>query len=480
MNMRLRQLMILAVSVSALLQVPHSFAQSGNKSDKPNIVLLFADDAGYADFGFQGSKTMITPNLDKLAANGVRFTQGYATDSTCGPSRAGLLTGRYQQRFGYEENNVPGYMSKNSAIDGAEMGIPLDEVTMGDYMKSQGYATAFFGKWHVGGTDAMHPINRGFDTFYGFRGGDRSYYAYEANDPARQQVATFFDKEIESGLGNFKEHEGYLTDVLADKANEFIADNQDKPFFAFVSFNAVHTPIESTPEDLAKFPELSGTRKQVAAMTLALDRASGAIMNKLEELGLAENTIVVFTNDNGGPTDKNASVNLPLSGTKSNYLEGGIRVPYVLSWPAKIKQCLTFDHPVSTFDLLPTFFESAGGTQYKKDVDGVNLIPYLTGDKQGKPHENLFWKKESRAAVRSGDYKLLRYPDRPAELYNIRNDISELNNLASSKPELVRALYKKIFEWELSHERARWLLKRQFEKSDIDRMDKYRLKKEQE
>lgn len=443
---------------------------------KPNVVLLFADDAGYADFGFQGSNTMITPNLDQLAKRGIKFTQAYVSDPTCGPSRAGLLTGRYQQRFGYVENNVPGYMSDSSLLKGEHMGLPLDEVTMGDYMKSLGYTTGFFGKWHLGGTDAMHPMNRGFDTFYGFRGGDRSYYAYGPNHPARKQQQTFFDKKMEQGLGNFHEHEGYLTDVLAEQTNQFIEKNSDKPFFAILSFTAVHTPIEATPEDLAKYPHLKGTRQQVAAMTSALDRASGAVIQKLEELGLRDNTIIVFTNDNGGPTDKNASSNYPLSGTKSNHLEGGLRVPFVLSWPAKFNQTATYNKPISTLDLLPTFYENAGGKEYRKPIDGVNLIPYLTGDNPNSPHRELYWKKDARAAVRLGDYKLLRFPDRPAELYDLSKDIAELNNIADSHPELVRKLYKKIFEWELTHERPLWLLKQEFEKYDIDRMDKYRLK----
>jgi arylsulfatase A-like enzyme len=443
---------------------------------RPNVVLLFADDAGYADFGFHGSQIMKTPNLDRLAAEGVVFSQAYVSDPTCGPSRAGLLTGRYQQKFGYEENNVPGYMSKNSALDGADMGLPLEQVTMGDYMKSLGYKTGFFGKWHLGGTDEMHPTNRGFDTFYGFRGGDRSYYAYGPDHPARKQQATFFDKKMEEGLGKFEEHDGYLTEVLADRVNSFIETNQNEPFFAILSFTAVHTPIEAKPEDLAEFPELTGVRQQVAAMTLAMDRASGEVMVKLEELGLADNTIVVFTNDNGGPTDKNASSNLPLSGTKSNHLEGGIRVPYVMRWPNKIEPSIVYDNMVSTLDLLPTFYESAGGTDYKFEVDGKNLVPYLTGEKKGQPHDTLFWKKETRAAVRHGDFKLIRYSDRPAELYNVAEDISELNNIASEHPQKVRELFKMIYEWELTHERARWVLKRQFEKYDIDRMDKYRLK----
>ena len=442
-------------------------------ADKPNIVFLFSDDAGYADFGFNGSTQMKTPNLDQLAASGVKFTQAYVTDPTCGPSRAGLMTGMYQQRFGYEENNVPGYMSNNSAILGANMGLPLDQKTMGNYLQQQGYKTAFLGKWHLGGTDEMHPINRGFDYFYGFRGGDRSYYAYPENAPARTQTDTFFDKEMEEGLGGFEEHKGYLTDVLAEKAADFMTQNAHDPFFLFLSFNAVHTPIEAKPEDLEAFPNLTGTRQQVAAMTLAMDRAVGHVTKTLKTLGLDDNTIIVFSNDNGGPTDKNASSNFPFSGTKSNHLEGGIRVPMLMSYPGIISPNTTYPHMVSLFDLLPTFYEAAGGREYNTQLDGKNLLPYVISANHGKPHDTLFWKKDVRATVRHHNFKLLRFPDRPAELYDIEQDPQELHNLAAQNPEMVATLFTKLFEWEQTLARPLWLLKRQFEKSDIDRMDKY-------
>lgn len=435
---------------------------------QPNIVLLFADDAGYADFGFHGSKTMKTPNLDKLATQSVRFTQGYVSDATCGPSRAGILTGRYQQRFGFEENNVPGFMSVNSAADGTEMGLPVEEKTMADYLKSVGYKTAIYGKWHQGGADRFHPTKRGFDEFYGFRGGARNYFAY-TSDPAEPQ------NKLEKGFGHFQEHKGYLTDVLAEEASTFIEQNQDNPFFIFLSFNAVHTPMDAKEEDLMQFPNLTGNRKVMAAMTLAMDRACGKILDKLSELGLDDNTIVVFTNDNGGPTDRNASSNYPLSGTKSNHLEGGIRVPFLMRWPGMIKENTVFHYPVITLDLLPTFFEAAGGNaDTLLQLDGVNLLPYVTGTKKERPHQQLYWKRDARAVVRDGDWKLIRYADRPAELYNIPEDHRELNNLAAVYPEKVKKLFKMIFQWESTLERPRWVLKRKYENVDIDRMDQYR------
>lgn len=451
------------VFLLVIIFLPGVYAQ-----ERPNIVLLFADDAGYADFGFHGSKVMKTPNLDKLAAQSVRFAQGYVSDPTCGPSRAGILTGKYQQRFGFEENNVPGFMSAVSAADGAEMGLPIEEKTMGDYMKSVGYQTAYFGKWHLGGADRFHPSKRGFDEFYGFRGGARSYFAYP-NEP-REEL-----NKMEKGFGQFEEPKGYLTDELGNEAIKFIEKNKNQPFFAFVAFNAVHTPMDAKPEDLKQFPNLEGNRKIVAAMTLALDRACGKILDRLEELGLAENTIVVFTNDNGGPTDKNASSNYPLSGTKSNHLEGGIRVPFLMRWPGKIEPNSVYPHPIITLDLLPTFFAVGGGdVNTILDIDGVNLMPFIQGQKQERPHQRLYWKKDARAVVRDGDWKLIRYPDRPAELYNIAEDERELNNLAAIYPEKVRKLYKMIFQWESTLERPRWLLQRKFENVDIDRMDQYR------
>lgn len=473
-NQKVLRIWALCLSMIAVASFAHGSEQKKGEHSaehkKPNIVFIFSDDAGYGDFGFHGSKVMKTPNLDKLAAEGVRFEQGYVSDPTCGPSRAGLLTGRYQQRFGFEENNVPGYMSKNSALDGDQMGVPVEEKMMSDYLKDQGYTSAYYGKWHLGGADKFHPLNRGFDEFYGFRGGARSYFAYEeGKEPSKLEL-------MERNFAQYQEPEGYLTDELADEAIDFIerSTKADKPFFVFLSFNAPHTPMEATKDDLAKFPNLTGKRKTVAAMMLAMDRASGKVLDTLDRLGIEDNTLVVFTNDNGGPTDMNASDNFPFSGTKSNHLEGGVRVPYVMKWPGVFEQGTTYPHPVSTLDLLPTFFAAGGGdTSTLENIDGVNLIPFVKGTLQDPPHEFLYWKKDTRATVRAGNWKLMRFPDRPAELYYIDNDEKEFRDVASENPELVKMLFKKIFEWESTLERPRWLLERKFENYDIDRMDHY-------
>ena len=440
------------------------------RSQQPNIVLMLADDAGYADFGFHGSETMRTPELDQLAHSGITFSQAYVAHPTCGPSRAGLMTGKYPQRFGYEENNVPGYMSPNSAMLGDDMGLPLNQVTMADYLKSLGYTTAIIGKWHLGNADRYHPQNRGFDKFVGLRGGARSYFPFadgEADQP---------ENRLEHGFGRYREHEGYLTDALGDEAVAFIEKNSDKPFFLLLSFTAPHAPMDATEADLAEFPELEGIRKTLAAMTLSMDRASGKVLDALDRLGIADNTIVIFTNDNGGPSDHNGSNNFPLAGTKSTHLEGGVRVPFLMRWPGALDDVRQYNLPVSTLDLLPTFYAAGGGdTANLGAIDGVDLLPYLSGETDERPHETLFWKRDVRATIREGDWKLLRFPDRPPELYNLTEDIAEQNDLAAEHPEFVRELFKKIFEWELTLERPHWLLKRQYEKSDLDNMDRFRV-----
>lgn len=441
---------------------------SNTVASQPNILFILSDDAGYADFGFHGSTEIPTPKLDQLAAEGTVFKQAYVSAAVCGPSRAGLLTGKYQQRFGFEENNVPGYMSASGTL-GDDMGLPLDQLTLADYLSEQGYRTALFGKWHQGNADIFHPLKRGFHEFYGFRGGARSFFPFNKDNPNHRREDFY-----ERGFGAYSEPEKYFTDEIADQSIAFIKRNDKQPWFAFVSLTAPHAPMHATEDDLAQFLKLHGTRKIYAAMMLNMDRNIGRILQTIDDHGASENTIVVFTNDNGGPTDHNASNNQPFSGTKANHLEGGIRVPFVMRWPGVTNAGSAFEAPISLLDLLPTFYNAAGGDATTlADIDGVDLKPFIRGQKTSQPHEYLFWKKEVRAAVRHGDWKLIRFPDRQAELFNIKNDPAELNNLAKEKPELTSALYKKLFEWELSLERPAWQLKRQYEGDAIKRMDQY-------
>ncbi|MBU3005417.1 sulfatase-like hydrolase/transferase [Paraglaciecola arctica] len=437
---------------------------------QPNILLILSDDAGYADFGFQGSSEMKTPSLDALAKQSIRFEQAYVSAATCGPSRAGLYTGKYQQRFGFEENNVPGYMSQSGLHD-MEMGLPLNQKTLANYLQDLGYTTALFGKWHQGDADKYHPLKRGFDEFVGFRGGSRSYF-----ELSPQQRKVHPQDQWERGFGKIEKVDKYLTDLLADEAIRFIQKPQKAPFMAVLSFNAVHTPMEVVNQHLALFPELKGKRQQLAAMTYAMDLAIERVLQSLVDSGVEKDTLVIYTNDNGGPSDTNHSNNYPLSGSKANHLEGGIRVPMLMRWPKRLAANATYGYPVSLLDLLPTFVDIAGGDwQAIKDIDGVSLLPYITGENLTRPHQTLFWKKENRGAIRDMDWKLLRFPDRPAQLYNIATDISEQHNLASQHPEKVKQLYQLLFAWELTLERPLWQLQRQYEGAAMRRMDKFRV-----
>ncbi len=454
------------IVLAALCAIP---VQS-KAADKPNIVLLFADDAGYGDFGFHGSHHFKTPHLDKLAEAGVRLSNFYVTGATCGPSRAGLLSGRYQQRLGFEENNVPGVMSKSSKLLGDDMGLPTDLRTMGNYLQQLGYRTAVFGKWHLGVADRYHPLKRGFDVFYGMRGGARSFFAY------RHPERTGRENLIERGFEGYQEHEGYLTNVLADETCDFIEDSKNKPFLAYVAFNAVHAPMQADPQDKDEFSQLEGNRRIAAQMMLSLDRACGQIIDKLKTLGLADNTLIVFTNDNGGPMDRNGSSNYPFSGVKATQLEGGIRVPGIVVWPGKLPEGSVYENPLSTLDLLPTFIKAAGGDPTVfEELDGVDMIPYLQGTNRERPHQTLYWKMETRGTVRDGDWKMLRFPDRPAELYNLVEDPGEQNNLADAHPEMVKTLYKKLFAWELELERPLFQLRRAEEGWSARRTDEFRI-----
>jgi len=459
--------LIFNVSYSSFFNGGDNNTGSSNQDDPPNIVFLFADDAGYGDFGFQNSKNFDTPNLDRLAQKSIKFTQAYTTAAVCGPSRAGLMTGRYQQRFGVEENNVPSAMS-TAGLTGEDMGLPLDQKTIADYLKNEGYRTAYLGKWHLGGADRYHPLKRGFDEFYGFRGGARSYFAYET--PPKDSL-----RRMERGFRNFTEHEGYLTDVLADEAVSFIDQNKDNPFFLYLSFNAVHTPMHYLNEDLPQKSRIQREhRQQLYAMTKAMDRACGEILDKLDDLKLTGNTLIIFTNDNGGAWI-NYSSNEPLSGVKGTHLEGGIRVPFLLSMGDHFAGGTNYDHPISTMDLLPTFVDVAGGNVNElENIDGVSLIPFLDGTKNGSPHETLYWKKETRAAIREGDWKLIRLPDRPALLYDLSNDLSEQIDLSQKHPKKVKKLYKKLFDWEVTLKRPIWMTRRTNSKQAMKIFDKYK------
>ncbi len=406
------------------------------ESKKPNILLIVGDDMGYADVGFHGCKDIATPHLDALAAAGARFTNGYVSGPYCSPTRAGLITGRYQNRFGHEFNPGNG---------GA--GLPITEKTLAQRLKQAGYATGIVGKWHLGSDTGMHPQDRGFDEFFGFLGGAHSYF---------QSQGIIRGKTPVKGVD-------YLTDSFGREAVSFIERHEKQPWFLYLAFNAVHTPMDATPESLKKLEQIQDpTRRKYVAMMQSMDDAIGAVMKQLKDRKLDQNTLVCFISDNGGPVMPgvtiNGSNNAPLRGSKRTTLEGGIRVPFLISWPGHVK-AQVIEHPVIQLDLHATALAAAGA---KTDdlIEGANLMPLLLGESSDKPHDALFWRFGEQKAVRVGDFKLVRYDltaeakqatRRPAtsewKLYNLREDIGESKDLAASMPEKVNELQALWQKW---------------------------------
>ncbi|MCX7887533.1 MAG: sulfatase-like hydrolase/transferase [Verrucomicrobiae bacterium] len=416
---------------------------TATSADKPNILFILADDLGYADVGFHGCKDIPTPNLDALAAAGVRFTQGYVSGPYCSPTRAGLMTGRYQTRFGHEFN-PPG-----------TQGLPLTEITVADRLRAAGYVTGLIGKWHLGSAPSLHPQRRGFDEFFGFLGGAHSYFDHSGILRGAEPIPDM----------------DYTTDAFAREAVAFIERHKTKPWFLFLSFNAVHTPMHATEDRLAKFAHITDNqRRTYAAMTLAMDEAIGKVWKTLTTHKLDENTFVFFASDNGGPTmpgtTRNGARNDPLRGSKRTTLEGGIRVPFFFTWKARIKPG-TYDHPVIILDAAATALAAAGAKS--DNLDGVNLLPFLNGEKTTPPHDALYWRFGDQMAIRAVDYKLVRYDtnaDSPAaaknqrvsppKLYDLRRDVGETKDLASAMPEKVKELQAKWDEWNRSNIPPLW------------------------
>ena len=410
---------------------------------RPNIVVLVSDDAGYNEFSMQGAKLFPTPRIDSIAANGVRFTQGYTSGSVCSPTRAGLLTGRYQQRFGHEFN-VPPVMSPVN-------GLPLAEKTMADALKAAGYRTIAVGKWHLGYDPKFHPMERGFTDYHGFLQGQRSYFPL-----ANPTVLNRLLRDREPVAEKFT----YLTDELGRAAADYIARHKGQPFFLYVAFNATHGPIHALDSDLAAVPP--GGKAKIQAMTMALDRAVGRILDELKQQTLTDNTLVVFLNDNGGVTGRD---NTPLRGHKGSTWEGGIRVPFAMQWPSVLPRGKRYEHPVISLDVMPTALAAAGVEKPPGGaLDGVDLVPFLTGKREGRPHPTLFWKMGPSWAVRDGDLKLVfpggrRRQNDGAEapmLHDLAADVSESADLAEKRPEDVARLQRLFDDWKRDFPKPLW------------------------
>ncbi len=392
---------------------------------KPNVIVIMADDLGYADVGFNGSTEIPTPNIDRIADNGITFTSGYTTYSVCGPSRAGFITGRYQQRFGFERN--PLYRT-----DDPFMGLPLDEMTIAESVSQVGYKSGVIGKWHLGAHISNHPLNRGFDEFYGHLGGGHRYFpedlTIEDSYAAKNEDQSYLTWILRNHTP--EKTDEYITDEFSNEAVEFVSRHKDHPFFLFLSYNAPHSPMQAKDEDLALFPSLTDKRQIYAAMVHAVDRGVGKLLDKLQELNIEDNTIVFFLSDNGGPESKNASDNGILRGGKSDVFEGGYRVPFAMQWTGEIDGGVTYDFPVSSLDIFATLSAlSESPVNPDKPLDGVNLIPYLNGEESGRPHETIHIRKfdQDRHAVRYGDMKYIRFmAESPnPRLYNLNTNISE-------------------------------------------------------
>lgn len=417
-------------------------------SPPPNLVVILCDDLGYADVGFNGCKDIPTPNIDRIAKNGVQCTSGYVSYSVCGPSRAGLMTGRYEQRFGFERN--PQYQPNDP-----NMGLPLSEHTLAEVLKQAGYTSGAIGKWHLGAYPTLHPLNRGFDFFYGHLGGGHRYFPEELTIK-RSEDANGESESYQTWI--LRNHEPdppskYLTDAFSDEAVGFIERSKDKPFFLYLAYNAPHNPLQATEKYLSRFPDIKDqNRRTYAAMISAVDDGVGLVLDKLEELRLAENTLVFFLSDNGGPETKNASDNGALRGGKGDAWEGGFRVPFAVQWKGTLPQGVKYDHPVSSLDIMATITDLAKApTDPKQPLDGGNLVPYLTGQNNGAPHEAIYLRKfdGGQYTVRGGDYKLvIPFSGGKAQLYDLEKDIGETTNIADQHPEQLQRLDDMRIQWD--------------------------------
>jgi arylsulfatase A-like enzyme len=429
-------LLLLACSQKAQNDTHQARDESAAKN-QANIIVVVVDDAGYVDFGFMGSQDLETPHIDRLAQDGVVFTDAHVSATVCAPSRAGLLTGQYQQRSGFEANGT-GYG------DSGDIGLSDEVTTLAEVLQGNDYQTIAIGKWHLGGTPTDHPNQRGFDEFYGFIGGGRSYFPITNPSPEHMLQQN----------GERVVFDGYLTDVLGERSVSFVEENQDQPFFMYLAYNAVHTPMEAKESDLEKYQ--NHPRQKLAAMTWSLDENIGKLRAKLRDLDLLDNTLIYFLSDNGG-AHNNLSNNGPLKGWKGNKFEAGQRVPFIVSWPARIKGGKQFEGLTSSLDIFRTSLAAAG---IEPDgalvLDGVNLLPYLQGEKTGAPHEALYWRKLEESAARISDYKLIHLQDFGSTLYNLSADLGETNDLSSTDTLMYHRLQKGLADWESQMAEPLW------------------------
>ncbi|MCF7567266.1 sulfatase-like hydrolase/transferase [Sabulilitoribacter arenilitoris] len=425
----------LSISIFLLNISINVFSQNNEaKSEKPNVILILADDLGYKDVGFNGCADFKTPNIDKLAEGGAICTNAYASHSFCAPTRAGIMTGRYQHRFGFQEN--PSQRFHN-------LGLPESEEILPKVLKQAGYTSALVGKWHLGVMKNQHPVHKGFDKFYGFTGGGHHYYQCDPKVNNDHSYTALIEEN-----GKRKSFDNYLTDDLTDYALDFIERNAEQPFFLYLSYNAPHTPLQAPQEYLDRVSNIADKKRRIyAAMITALDDGVGAIMSLLEMLKIEENTLVFFMSDNGG-TPGTWSDNKPFSGMKGTVLEGGIHVPYVVYWKGKIQPQI-YKHLVMSFDVFSTATELAGiSHKTDKKIDSKNLLPYLLNEKKSKPHDFLYWTQgHFQEALRWDDYKFIKIDGQEKFLFNLKNDVGETTNISKKKKGKLKKMNNAFDSW---------------------------------
>lgn len=460
---------------------------------RPNIVLILADDLGKTDISMYGSKHLRTPNIDSIGHSGVTFAEGYITSPICSPSRAGLLTGRYQQRFGFElitherypRNRLEHYAAKYIVARGdwrikddlavpefddiLLQGLPRSEITLAEVLQPLGYRTAIIGKWHLGSSPTAIPIHRGFDEQFGFYGSHSLYANPKRDDIVNQRHTDFSDRFIWSSHreGNCVlrrndeavDDDVYLTTRIARESSAFIHKHKDAPFFLYVPFSAPHTPFQVPRAYFDRFPDEPDPNKRVyLGMIAALDDAVGEILTALRETNLEDQTLLFFLSDNGGATYTHATDNAPLRGGKFTNFEGGINVPFMMRWKDHLPSGVRFTQPVISMDVFATAVAAAQSPlPTDRPYDGVNLLPYLSGEKSGEVHAALYWRSMYAKALRRGRYKLLR-DDRANRtvLFDLEADKNETTDLAASAPRVVEELLRELGTWESSLRNPAW------------------------
>lgn len=431
----------------ALLSAALTECLLASPKPQPNLIVIMTDDQGYADVGFNGISDIPTPNIDRIAQGGAVFTDAYVTFTVCGPSRAGFITGRYPQRFGFERN--PAYKPGDATI-----GVPRTEKTIAEVLRPAGYKSGIIGKWHLGAHETLHPLARGFDEFYGHLGGGHRYFPEDLTIKNSREAKHEGDSYMTWILRGREpvRTEKYLTDEFSREAVEFVQRHKNGPFFLLLAYNAPHSPMQAPAEEIARFAHVPDEKRRIySAMVSVVDRGVGELLDELDRLGIAENTLVFFLTDNGGPTGDNGSRNTPLRGRKSEPFEGGFRVPMAARWPGVIPAGTKFTEPVSALDIMATIAAANGIPEDPaRPLDGVDLLPFLRGEKTCAPHERIYLRMFDRGAfaLRDGDYKLIQ-PKRgePQVLFNVEEDIGEQRDLAAASAERVATMQKTYGEW---------------------------------